>query len=102
MEMTFKKEVISVQKSSFTDKATGAEKTMWKVFISDDDGAIGSLYSSQPVVKGDTVNIGIVVNRDGKIVAKIIQPKAEVPSVPTDADAPKVAGSKGKSGYVPN
>lgn len=68
------KQVLSVQPTTFTDQKDGSQKSMWKVFVADDSGAVGSIYSNKEVKTGDTITLGMSVNRDGKLVAKIITP----------------------------
>lgn len=73
-----KMQVLSVKVSEFTDKQTGAKKQMWQIWAPDETGAVGTMYSTEPVSIGDTIEVKLLANRDGKFAAKIIHPpKAE-------------------------
>lgn len=63
--------VLSFQEMSFTDKSTGELRKMWRVYIADDTGAVGSVYHGKPVSIGATVNLGLAVNKEGRFTAKI-------------------------------
>lgn len=62
---------ISVKMTEFMDKQTGGKRLMWQVYCKDSVGGIGSLFVARPCNEGDTVNIDIVADRSGKLVAKI-------------------------------
>lgn len=54
-------------------KDDGTSKTMWKVFLADDSGAVGCVYSTKPYKAGDSVILGLSVNRDGRFTARIME-----------------------------
>lgn len=69
--------VLSVQESTFKDDKTGQERRMWRAYCPDETGAVGSVYSTEPVKTGDSVEVKLLVNRDGKFAPKIIHPKKD-------------------------
>ena len=70
-----KMNVLSVKETEFTDKQTNQVRKMWQVFLPDETGAVGYIYSTEPVKIGDSVDVRIIANRDGRFAAKIIHPK---------------------------
>ena len=67
------KQIISMAKAQFKDKDSGEEKTMYKLYLADDSGNVGCIYSSKEHSIGEVVSLGISVNKDGKFVVKIIE-----------------------------
>lgn len=63
--------VLSVQPNEFTDRQTGEVRKMWRVYCADSTGAVGSVYSTREIKTGESVDLEIAVNRDGKFVARI-------------------------------
>ena len=70
-----KMNVLSVKETEFTDKQTNQVRKMWQVFLPDETGAVGYIYSTEPVKTGDSVDVRIIANRNGRFAAKIIHPK---------------------------
>ena len=70
-----KMNVLSVKETEFTDKQTNQARKMWQVFLPDETGAVGYIYSTEPVKIGDSVDVRVIANRDGRFTAKIIHPK---------------------------
>lgn len=70
-----KMNVLSVKETEFTDKQTNQVRKMWQVFLPDETGAVGYIYSTEPVKTGDFVDVRVIANRDGRFAAKIIHPK---------------------------
>lgn len=66
--------VLSVKEQNFTDRQNGAVRQMWQVWAPDETGAVGSMYSSEPVKVGQEIEVKLLANRDGKFAAKIIHP----------------------------
>lgn len=67
--------VLSVKETEFKDKQTNQVRKMWQVFLPDETGAVGYIYSTEPVKIGDSVDVRVIANRDGRFAAKIIHPK---------------------------
>lgn len=74
-----KMQVLSVKEQNFTDKQTGEVRKMWQVYCPDETGAVGSIYSTEPVRAGDQIEVKMLVNRDGRFAAKILNPKKDGP-----------------------
>lgn len=74
--------VLSVKETSFKDKQTGQDRAMWQVFCADETGAVGSMYSAEPILSGQEIEVKLLANRDGKFAPKIIH-------------APKTGAAKG-------
>lgn len=93
--MSIEKQVLSVQSTTFKNDKDGTETQMWKVYIADDTGAVGCIYSRNEIRPGDTVTLGFAVNKDGKFIAKILNfstPQPAAQPVGTKAGAPKGKG----------
>ena len=52
-----KMNVLSVKETEFTDKQTNQVRKMWQVFLPDETGAVGYIYSTEPVKTGDSVDV---------------------------------------------
>ena len=64
--------ILSVQKTVFKGKDGEPDKIMWKVFCADSTGAVGSIYSTKERSTGEVVHLDLVVNRDGRFTARIM------------------------------
>ena len=64
--------ILSVQQTSFKQD-NGTERVMWRVFCADSTGAVGCIYSSKEHHAGEIVNPSLVVNRDGRFTARIME-----------------------------
>ena len=65
------RQILSVQETNFKQD-DGTSKSMWKLFCADDSGNVGCIYSNKQYTPGEYVTLGLVVNRDGRFMAKII------------------------------
>lgn len=70
--MEFKSKVLSVQPCDFKDKNTGEVRKMWRVYLCDSSGGVGSIYSSREVKLGQDVTVAVVVSRDGAFKLRIV------------------------------
>lgn len=88
--MAVRKKAVWAQRTEFTDKVSGDVKFMWKVSVIDDNDGIGFVYSPKEVRTGDTLDIGLITNRDGRLAVKIIDiiPEKASDSIPTPTEAP--------------
>ena len=64
--------ILSVQKTVFKGKDGEPDKTMQKVFCANSTGAAGSIYSTKERSAGEVVHLDLVVNRDGRFTARIM------------------------------
>ena len=64
--------ILSVQKTVFKGKNGEPDKIMWKVFCANSTGAAGSIYSTKERSAGEVVHLDLVVNRDGRFTARIM------------------------------
>ena len=66
------KTVLSVCREIFRAKNPGdRDREMWRVYLSDHRGRVGSLYSSREVRPGDVVNVDLQ-ERDGRLLPCIV------------------------------
>ena len=52
-----KMNVLSVKETEFTNKQTNQARKMWQVFLPDETGAVGYIYSTEPVKIGDRKSV---------------------------------------------
>ena len=64
--------ILSVQKTVFKGKDGEPDKTMQKVFCANSTGAAGSIYSTKERSAGEVGHLDLVVNRDGRFTARIM------------------------------
>jgi len=65
--------VLSVQQSEFTNRETGERRKMWRVYVADATGAVGSVWATEQYFPGDLIKLGLAVNREGKFTARILK-----------------------------
>ena len=67
-----KKTVLSVSKEVFRAKAAGErDREMWRVYLADYRGRVGSVYSARAVMPGDEVVVDLA-ERDGRLLPCLI------------------------------
>lgn len=68
------KTVLSVSKEVFRAKEPGRKDTvMWRVYMADEQGHVGSLYSNRECTVGEVVQVGLA-ERDGRLRPRLIWP----------------------------
>lgn len=67
-----KKTVLSVSKEVFRAKAAGErDREMWRVYLADHRGRVGSVYSARAVMPGDEVEVDLA-ERDGLLLPCLV------------------------------
>lgn len=62
--------VLSVAPTMFRGD-DGTERQMFKVYIADDTGAVGCIYSRNAYQPGDIVHLQVYARNDGKFAVRI-------------------------------
>ena len=65
-----KVKALAVKKEQFKDRNNGQISTLWKVFVLADDGDVGAIYSADPVVPGNEIELVTAV-KDGRLKLKV-------------------------------
>ena len=68
--------ILSVQQTTFKGKDGEPDRIMWKVYCADSTGAVGCIYSMKERKAGEMAQLDLVVNRDGRFTAKLLDPPA--------------------------
>lgn len=66
------KSVLSVAPMTFKGN-DGKDRTMYKVYIADETGCVGCIYSNNAYQPGDIVTLCLAVNKDGRFTVRIQQ-----------------------------
>ena len=67
-----KKTVLSVSKAVFRAKAAGErDREMWRVYLADQRGRVGRIYSARAVMPGDEVDVDLA-ERDGRLLPCLV------------------------------
>ncbi len=66
------KTILSVAETTFKG-SDGNDRTMYKLYLADDKGQVGCVYSAYQHSVGEVVSLGLAVNKDGKFVARVIE-----------------------------
>ncbi len=63
--------VVSCCEKKFKDKETNKERIYYAVYIADQRGAVGMLYSNSLYKSGDSVNLEISIGKDMRVGVRI-------------------------------
>ena len=64
--------ILSVQQTTFKGKDGEPDRIMWKIYCADSTGAVGCIYSTKERKAGEIAQLDLVVNRDGRFTAKLL------------------------------
>ena len=64
--------ILSVQQTTFKGRDGEPGRIMWKVYCADSTGAVGCIYSTKERKAGEIAQLDLVVNRDGRFTAKLL------------------------------
>lgn len=63
--------VLSVSTVDFKDSKSGEIRVMYKVYIADDSGNVGYVYSTEQYAAGDIATLVPSVNKEGRLALKL-------------------------------
>lgn len=64
--------VVSCCEKKFKDKESNEERIYYTVYIADNRGAVGTLYSDKAYKAGDSVELGITIGKDMRGGVRIV------------------------------
>lgn len=74
MSKTMQHTVLAVSEEVFRDKSgQGRDTIMYRLYMQDERGHVGYIYSSTKHAPGDVVTLGLI-ERDGQMRLKLVRP----------------------------